>query len=837
MNPANSISNSIVMRPPRFSIALLSACALAYEILLMRLFSIIQWHHFAYMIISLALLGYGASGTFLSLNSRRLLANFSQAFVVNVFLFGVSALTFYLLAQQIPFNPQEVLWDVRQPWYLLFLYLTLAVPFFFAANAIGLALMFFRQDITRLYAADMLGAGVGSIGIVLLLFIVFPENGLRLISVIGIATAALACWELRLGHKLKWLLLLVALSPLLLPVAWTQLMMSPYKGLSQSLRITGSEVVAEYSSPLGLLSVLENPVVPLRHAPGLSLNATQEPPTQVGVFTDGDAMTVINEYSGQGDLQNFAYLDQLTSAVPYHLGKPQKVLVLGAGGGSEILQALYHGIEQIEAVELNPQMARLLQQDYAEFSGYLYNDHQDDHQDDHKIRLHIAEARGFVSSTKTQFDLIQVALLDAFSASSAGLYALNESYLYTVEALQEYLRHLTTDGVLAITRWVKLPPRDALKLFATAIAALEASQPGEAIQAAQHLVLIRSWQTSTLLIKNSPFSAKEISALQAFCEQRVFDLAYYPGMPASQANRYNRLREPAFYQASQALLGDDHDSFIENYKFNIEPATDDKPYFFNFFKWSMLPEAITLIGKGGMPLLEWGYLILIVTLLQAVILSLVLIVLPLLIKRDQLMKEGGEIPAWRVFGYFLALGLAFLFIEIAFIQKFILFLHHPLYAVAVVLASFLIFAGFGSAFSRRYHQGNTHYSGIKWATSGIILLGVFYLLFLGPIFSMMLGWPILVKALAAIILIAPLALCMGMPFPLGLSLLGERSPHLIPWAWGVNGCASVLSAALATILAIHFGFTVVVLLALLLYGVAVFIIRVPSAKRSSEKLA
>ena len=827
MNPADTISNSIVMRPPRYSIALLSASALAYEILLMRLFSIIQWHHFAYMIISLALLGYGASGTFLTLNARRLLANFPQVFVVNVLLFGVCALIFYLLAQQIPFNPQEILWDARQPWYLLLLYLMLAVPFFFAANAIGLALMFFRQDIARLYAADMLGAGVGSIGIVLLLFIVFPEISLRIVSVIAIATAALACWELRLGHKLKWLLLLVALSPLLLPVAWTKLNMSPYKGLSQSLHITGSEVVAEYSSPLGLLSVLENPVVPLRHAPGLSLNATQEPPTQVAVFTDGDAMTVINEYPDAGSLQRFDYLDQLTSAVAYHLGKPQKVLILGAGGGSEILQARYHGVAQIEAVELNPQMARLLQQDYAEFSGHLYNDK--------KIRLHIAEARGFVSGTQTQFDLIQVAMLDAFSASSVGLYALNESYLYTVEALQEYLRHLTTNGVLAISRWVKLPPRDALKLFATAVAALKESQPGDVKQPGQHLVLIRSWQTSTLLIKNKPFSGQEISALQTFSKQRAFDLAYYPGMPASQANQYNRLREPVYYQATQALLGDEHDSFMENYKFDIEPATDDKPYFFNFFKWSMLPEVLTLMGRGGLPLLEWGYLILIATFLQAVVLSLALIVLPLLIKRDLPGQGSGEVPAWRAFGYFFALGLAFLFIEIAFIQKFILLLHHPLYAVAVVLASFLIFAGFGSAFSRRYHQGNMLHSGIKWAASGIILLGVFYLLLLGPMFSMMLAWSTLAKALVAIVLIAPLAFCMGMPFPLGLSLLGKGSQHLIPWAWGVNGCASVLSAVLATLLAIHFGFAVVVLLALFLYGAAVFIISVPSAKYSPEK--
>lgn len=817
-----SISSNVTTHLPRFSIALISASSLAYEILLMRLFSIIQWHHFAYMIISLALLGYGASGTFLALNYHRLTRNYPLVFIGNLLLFGLSSLACYLLAQQIPFNAQEILWDGHQVWYLLMLYLLLALPFFFAANAIGLALMSYRQDIPRLYAADLFGAGIGSIGIVLLLFIVFPEDSLRIIAAMGIGTAAIACWELRLKNKIKWLLLSGVIVPFLLPGSWTDLTLSPYKELSQTLRITGSKVIAEHSSPLGLLSIVESPTVPLRHAPGLSLNATQEPPAQLGVFTDGDAMTVISENPGNGknNFQRFAYLDQLTSALPYHLQKPQQVLILGAGGGSEVLQARYHDVKNIEAVELNPQMVKLVREDYARFSGNLYNNNN--------IQLHIAEARGFVTGTDAQYDLIQVALLDGFSASSAGLYALSESYLYTVEALQQYLDRLTPGGYLAISRWVKLPPRDTLKLFATAVAALEKKDLG---QVGQRLVLIRSWQTSTLLIKNGEFSPQEITALQSFCEQRAFDLAYYPGMPASQANRYNRLREPVFYQAAQALMGDQRKAFLTDYKFNIQAATDDRPYFFNFFKWSALPEILSLKGKGGLPLLEGGYLVLVATLLQALIVSLVLIVLPLFfVPKAAATTETISIRLWQVFGYFFALGLAFLFIEIAFIQKFILFLHHPLYAVAVVLAAFLFFAGLGSAYSKRYNDDSRHNQGIQQSAAGIIILGIVYVLLLGPFFSLLLDLPTIAKALIAVGLIAPLAFCMGMPFPLGLSLLGDSSKHLIPWAWGVNGCASVLSAVLATLLAIHFGFTLVVLLALALYGIAALVISWPTYK-------
>lgn len=797
---------------PRLSIALLSASALAYEILLMRLFSIIQWHHFAYMIISLALLGYGASGTFLAIKSSRLLSNYPRNFIGNILLFGISSLALFLIAQQIPFNAQEVLWDGSQPWYLLLLYLILALPFFFAANAIGLSLMHYRDQIAQLYAADMLGAGAGSLGVILILFIAFPDTCLRILSAIGIAATALACWELQIWKKLKWLLLSLSLIPLLLPSVLTQVELSPYKGLSQILHIAGSKVVDEHSSPLGLLSVVENPLVPLRHAPGLSLNATQEPPPQVGVFTDGDAMTVINQHTG--DINQFSYLDQVTSALPYHLNKPNEVLVLGAGGGSEILQARYHGAKQIDAVEINPQVISLITEDYAQFSGGIY--------DNDITRAHIAEARGFVTGTTNNYDLIQVALLDAFNASSAGLYALSESYLYTIEAIQHYLRKLSPGGYLSISRWVKLPPRDSLKLFATAVEALKRNGHRNA---AQQMILIRSWQTSTLLIKNGFVSPQEISALQEFCADRSFDLAYYPGISDTEVNRHNRLQQPIFYQATQAMLGDQHDTYLNNYKFNIWPATDDRPYFFNFFKWSVLPEIIPLMGRGGLLLLEWGYLILIATLLQALVASLVLIVFPLIFIRRKLTPntEPGIRP-WRVFGYFFALGLAFLFIEIAFIQKYILFLHHPLYAASVVLTSFLLFAGLGSAFSRRYSRNGNHERGIKLSVLGIILFALVYLLILGPMFSLILDWPNLVKVGVAITCIAPLAFCMGMPFPLGLSLLGDRAQHLIPWAWGVNGCASVLSAVLATLLAIHFGFTVVVILALLLYTVVALIL-------------
>lgn len=797
--------------------------ALAYEILLMRLFSIIQWHHFAYMIISLALLGYGASGTFVSLLQRRLLAHFRSAYAINIALFGICAIGCYLAAQQIRFNAEEVLWDAGQPLRLMAIYLLLALPFFFAANAIALALAHFRDRISHLYAADLAGAGAGSLGIVGLLYGVFPTKALCLLGALGLTAAAVAWWEVGGRPRIEGLaFLVVAVMALGLPPEWTALNLSPYKGLENALRVQGAHLLDERSGPLGLLSVVESPAVPLRHAPGLSLIADTVPPEQLGVFTDGGNMTAIARDTG--DRAELAYLDQLTSALPYHLASPRRVLVLGAGGGAEVLQARYHGAQEIHAVELNPQMIALVREAYGEYSGNLYG--RDD------VTVHLAEARGFATASDRQFELVQLALLDAFGAASAGLYALSESYLYTVEGLQAYLRRLAPGGYLAITRWIQVPPRDNLKLFATAVQALEREgvrEPG------RRMALIRGWQTGTLVIKNGALTESETAALRAFCARRAFDPAWYPGMAPEEANRHNVLREPYLYQGARALLGPDRDRYLDRYKFHIAPATDERPYFYHFLKWSVLPEILELRGRGGTSLIEWGYLVLVATLAQALIASLVLILLPLAGLRR--VAHPAAVGRGRVATYFFAVGLGFLFIEIAFIQKFTLFLHHPLYAAAAVLTAFLLFAGVGSQVAAVLVRRGALRRGVYGAVAGIVLVAGAYTLALTPLFAGLGHLGIAAKVALAVALIAPLAFCMGMPFPLALASLGQHAPGLIPWAWGVNGCASVVSAVGATLLAIHLGFTAVVVSALVLYILVALAFPQPAARSAGPRLA
>ncbi len=790
---------------PRLSIALASATALGYEILLIRLFAVTQWHHFAYMIISLALLGYGMSGTFLSLSRHWWSSRFAHFYIVNLLLFAATTIGCYLLARSIHFNPEELLWDHRQILYLLALYLLLTLPFFFVANAIGGALSHYRSHAARLYQADLLGAGTGSVAIVALLFILFPQQLLRLCATMGIIATLLAGYELQRRNK-QVLLVVLALAPWVLPSAWVEPAISPYKGLQQTLQITGTEVVERLPSPLGIVSVVESTQLPLRHAPGMSLNAATEPPEQIGIFTDADNMVVIDHNSGIPDTQD--YLDMLGSSLPYFLGNIEQVLILGAGGGNDVSQALRHHAQHIDAVELNPLIVRLLQQRYGDFSGHLYKRPE--------VELHIAEARGFTARSDKRYDLVHLAMLDAFGAASAGLYTLNENYLYTVEAFHDYFALLQDSGYLSISRWLRIPPRDALKLFATAVTMLREAgieQPG------QHLLLIHGWQTSTLLLKKTPLTQPEIAAARMFTEQRHFDIAYYPGMAAQEANRFNKMPAPHLYHAATALLSEGADTYIDKYKFNLVPATDDRPYFSHFFKWEALPEIMKLRDHGGIALLEWGYPLLIATLLQALLASSILILLPAWFVHHHATTAAPRQSA-RILFYFIAIGLAFMFLEMAYIQRFILYLSHPLYAVAVVLCAFLLFAGIGSGLAGRLAARLGERQTVRAAIIAIVLFGSGYLLLLEPLFQLTLNFPVQLRILIAIVVIAPLALVMGMPFPMAINHLGQTAPQQVPWAWAVNGCASVISTVLATLLAIHFGFMAVVVLALSLYMAA-----------------
>ncbi|MCD6083565.1 SAM-dependent methyltransferase [Candidatus Aerophobetes bacterium] len=780
------------------SVFLISLSMLSYEILLMRIFSVISWSHFAYMVISIALLGFGVSGTFISLLQERLKRRFYQFFSLFAFLFSLSLPLCFALSQRIPFSPFLIVWYSREYLHLLEYYLVFLIPFFLGATCIGLSFLKFHQKIPRIYFVNLLGSGAGTMGAVLAMYVLPPLSILGVITILAFLSALLSAFSL--SKKAFITATAVFLVPVLFLLLYLpQPRISQYKGLSVALKLPQAEILSQRFSPLGRLDVVRSPAI--RYAPGLSLNFKGKIPPQLALFIDADSMCAITDF--RGDLSNLRYLDYLTSALPYHLLNEPSVLILGAGGGSEVLCALYHNASSIKAVEVNPQVIDLVKEEYGEFSHHLYS-HP-------RVSVKIAEGRGFLEATDEKYDLIQISLLDSFSASAAGVYASSESYLYTIEAIKKYIEHLTPQGILSITRWVKTPPRDGIKLFATAVESLEdlgVKDPSS------HLIFIRSWATSTLLVARSAFIPSQIERVKKFTEERLFDLIWYPGIRSEETNRYNILAWPYYYEAAQKILSEEREKFYEDYLFYIRPATDNRPYFFHFFKWKSLPYLLRTMGRAWIPFMEWGYVILIATLVQAIGASILLVILPLFF----LKKRATSRDKLRVFIYFLLLGMGYMFMEISFIQKFTLFLFYPIYSVAVVICGFLIFSGWGSYLSERIHFKRM--STIEVAIGGIVTISLIYLIWLKEIFASFIWLPDWLKISLSLLLIAPLAFLMGMPFPSGLRRVSSNAPSLIPWAWGINGCSSVISAVLAIILAISGGFNLVIGISLASYTLA-----------------
>ena len=672
------------------AVALISAAALAYEVLLTRLFAIIQWHHFAYMIISVALLGYGASGSFIALAQDRLLAALRQAaFATLAVLFGIAALACFALAQRLPFNPLEIVWDPRQLLYLLALSGLLALPFFCAASCD-------RPGAVALPGARSRGSTAPTCSA--------PararsaswrscswrcrRQALELVAALGPLAAALVlagrparrAWPRAAALAALALLLAATPAPLERPPALA--VQGPEPGADGARRDRRGGAL-EPARPRQRGAQQDRP---LRHAPGQSLASATEPAAQIGLFVDGEGPSPITAFDG--DLARLAYLDLTArrAALP-PAGRRRRCSSSAPAAAPTCCSRSTRGAARIDAVELNPQLAGLVATRYAGFAGGVYQRPA--------VALHTAEARRFVATSDRRYDLIQLPLLNSFAATSAGNVSLHESFVYTVEAFADYLAHLAPGGYLAISRWLKLPPRDSLKLFLTALTALE--RAGVAAPGSQ-LALLRSWDTTLLLVRNGPLGADQIRRIRAFADARSFDLAYLPGLRADEANRYNLLPQPWFFDATRALAGPEREDFVARYKFSLAPATDERPYFFDFFRWRALPELWQVALQSGAGLLDWGYLILTATLLQAALLSVVLILLPLWLG---LRTRRAYASRWRVVAYFGAIGLAFLFVEIAAIQRFTLFLGHPLYAIAVVLAGFLIFAGAGQRLLRR----------------------------------------------------------------------------------------------------------------------------------------
>jgi spermidine synthase len=804
--------------PAFIALVCISASSLAYELTLMRLFSIVQWYHLAYMVISIALLGLAASGTLLALVQRSRKGNLREEDYVRLlslisFLLLIFLVVSFYLAQRLPFTPFELVWQKKQYLYLAGYYGLFFIPFFLAGCFIGLNFMRFRQTIARVYFYNLTGSGAG-VGIAFFSFyLAGPEKLLLICGALAFGGFVFSTIK-RVASKASFALFLGGLLFLIagLGLGGLPLRVSPYKGISKALQLPGAKLEYEIFSPLGLVQIVDAPS--LRYAPGLSLTFTQGPPPQKGLFVDGDSFGAVTNF--MGDRERLEFLDYSTFSAAFHAFSPKRVLVLNPGGGIQVLTPLYHGADQIQVIEPHPATVRLLQGPLKSFSQGIYAQHP-------KIRVEVAPPRGFLARRTGNYDLIELGLIGSWGGVGGGIYATGENYVYTKEAFKEYVEHLEPQGILTASAWLTSPPRPFLKLVALALETLESAP---AADPSRSLVAIRSWATGTVLIKNGVFSPSEIEGIRHFCVQRAFDLVYCPGIERDEVNRFTVLDSPIYFETvSQLVHSGDKDEIYEAYLFTIRPPTDDKPYFFHFFRADALPFLAKTLGKEWIPFLEWGYVILWATLFQALIAAPLLMLLPLVFigihrKRTSPLGKGGMVL------YFSMLGLAFMFIEMGYIQKFIMVLAHPTVALALVLGIILTFSGMGSLVSARIGAGK------RWVPfAALLLFSLTSLVLLDGILELLLPYPLIVKGLAAVLLLGPLAFFMGMPFPLGLQLVSDTQSSYIPWVWAVNGVASVAAPVLGSLLSICLGFSMVMALSVLLYGLAGWIFQVMARGR------
>jgi len=801
--------------PLYIGIFFFSTSVLLFELSLMRVFSILQWNYLAFMIISIAFLGYGASGTFLSVFSSILkIAEGKKLYKYLLFfslLFSSGSLLSIFVISKVPFDLYRITTDRYQLIYLGIYYLAIAMPFFFAGICISLAISKLPEKINKIYFCDLGGASIGCISFLILANYISLSHLLIIPPLLSFLASFLFSLKLKDKRSIIYIAGIFVFIILFSGAeSFYSLPINPYKSVFTLLRYPNSQIIDRQENSFARLEVVESEGV--KYAPGLSLNFSGEIPEQLGLVTDGDGLSAITRLEGENDLESLEkieFSDYISSALGFHLiGDKRKVLIIGPGGGLDILGGIYNKAEEIWGIEMNPDVKILLQNNYADYSGNIYNREG--------IKILTGEGRSVLKGLEQKFDLIQISLIGSSNTASGGFHSISENYLYTVEGFIDFWQHLSDGGSLSVTRWLKFPPREIVRLCSISLEAL--SRMGIE-RPENHLAVIRSWATSTLILSKKEIGEEEIRIIKDFCDKRNFDTVYFPGIKEEDANINHILEQSYYYQEIDQLVnsfkGDELKDFYDSYFFNVSAVTDNQPYFFYTLKWENIPKIIKSTANWQ-PLVEWGNLIIFVTFIQGIIFSIIFIFLPLILKRFPATKRKAKVPFLL---YFASLGLGYMLLEISFIQKFILYLTNPSYSTSIIIFSFLFFSGLGSFYSKKMEKNYIGSLKIIILTLCVILL--LYQIILPHIFNTTLKYSLLVRILITIGLIFPLGFLMGMPFPLGIRLVSSinqgKEKGLIPWLWATNSFCSIIASVSAVIIALFFGFRVVATLAILAY--------------------
>ncbi|MBU1419729.1 MAG: spermidine synthase-like protein [Proteobacteria bacterium] len=776
------------------ALILLSAALIAFQLEQMQLLAIVQWHHFAYLIISVALLGFGAAGTLIAICRTSLLRQVEWLLPVLMFACAISMAMALPLSQEMTsrFDICLLFIEPGQAALLLLSQGIYLLVFFLGALPLGLVFIGLSSRINSLYCANLVGSGIGGLSAVALMYVLLPQQLPALTALLPWAAGILVISR----PRRRSLLALAALTLTLIAAVLSHpphLQPSQYKDISRTMDLPGSNITASQPSPYGLIELVTAPA--LRYAPGLSLTYVEEVPTvSAAVFNNGD-------WFGAVDSGEASFLHATISALPYAMGKRDRVLVLQAGTGTDIIQALKNETEGVMAVEPHQKATTIM--------AGLYGTTDENLLHHPLVQRSSLTPRTWLALHRERYDLITLPTVGSFGGAS-GLFALQEQYLLTKEAFLELWNHLSPDGMLRVSAWLDSPTRNSLRLAATIAETLEEAD----VDARRHVAAVRNWNMITFILKRSPLNNSDIEQVRSFCKRLQFDPALLPELQGPERIRYHVPADPRFFNNLDSLFSPSHrQKLYENYAFNLHPVSDNHPFFSQFLHWHSIPHLMQLFGERTLPFLELGYLIVLISFTQITLAAVLLILLPLL--RLGLPGRTG-LKRWTI-PFFSGLGLGYMFFEIMLIHELVLFFGHPIFAAAAGISGLLVFSGLGSLFSGRLRP---HRSNHGLAAALVALLLLLYFFILPPLLQMAITLPPLWKTLFFFLLIAPPATAMGIPFPLGLEHLANHSKSQAAWAWGINGCISVVSTGLATIIAVEFGFSAVMLMACAAYGVA-----------------
>jgi hypothetical protein len=775
---------------------LLTASILALQLLEMRLLSYMLWHHLAYVVISVVLLGLGAGGAIVAVLPRWMLPRSATLIALSASLTGLATIGAFAVLTRVELDTFSL--SHSRLFSLVLYYAALVVPYLFAGMALALIFTVGIGRIGTLYGVDLAGSAVGCYLFYLLIEPLGAPSALvamSLVSVVAGVFFALAdqAWRTALTAILAAAGLISAY-----PYADTILAPrpAPSKSLARNLNARGARLASTRWTPISRVDVLE---------------ADESTNDFVGEYLAGDQMKMI---TADGDANTWLMRNpDVRQPLPplgaeflrdYHIAfllkDSPETLILGPGGGNEVFVAHTMGARRIVAVELNAAILDVSLRMYPQFAGHIYGSPI--------AQAHVGEGRSFVRHRDDRFDIIQMSGVDTWAGLSSGAYVLAENFLYTVEAVKDFYGRLKPEGLLSIGRFRMEPPRESLRLVAVALQALRelgVCDPERRIA----ILSFRSSGLARLLIKRGPFTPSEVITLDREVAGSGGELYYAPG----------RWRDNPYCQLLRAFLSNTEWYFFEQYPYDVTPVYDDRPFFFEYYKWSRIWHDVTRPGAGGQvganrPV---GLMVLGGLLLQLTALVLALIIAPLAVFR----RQGLTVPCrGSIVLYFACLGFGYMFVEIGLMQRFVLFLSHPAYSIPVVLATLLVSSGLGSFAASRLRIGQR--ARLRFALVGVVVAAVVLLLSLGWVFDMCLGLAFAARVALSIALLLPLGLFMGMPFPLGLAAVSRIGVAVIPWVWGINGGASVLGSVVAIVLAMSGGFSWVLAASAGFYGLALW---------------